>query len=124
MQRRNLIVPVVGNFAGPKAVRAVGDWLRERSARVNVFYTSNVEQYLFQMPDTWSRFYANVGSMPLDSASQFIRSATNGGRFGGGGFGGGLLMQQMTSPITDVVRGAETGAIREYRDVLGMSRPQ
>ena len=124
MQRRNLIVPVVGNFSGPKAVRAVGDWLRERGARVNVFYTSNVEQYLFQNIDGWSKFYANVGSMPLDSASQFIRSATNGGRFGGGfGNAGGLLMQQMTSSIPDVVRGAETGAIREYRDVLGMSRP-
>lgn len=124
MQRRNLIVPVVGNFAGPKAVRAVGDWLRERNARVNVFYTSNVEQYLFQDITSWARFYANVGTMPLDSASQFIRSATNGGRFGGGFNGGGLLMQQMTSSIVDVVRGAETGAIREYRDVLGMSRPQ
>ena len=127
LQRRNLIVPVVGNFAGPKALRAVGDWLRTRDARVNVFYTSNVEQYLFQSADNWSRFYANVGTMPLDSTSRFIRSATNGGRFGGGGFGGGsgggMLMQQLTSSITDVVRGAETGTIREYRDVLGVSRP-
>jgi hypothetical protein len=29
MQARNLIVPVVGDFAGPKALRAIGDWLRE-----------------------------------------------------------------------------------------------
>ncbi len=127
MQRRNLIVPVVGNFSGPKALRAVGDWLRERDATVNVFYTSNVEQYLFQQFDGWSRFYANVGSMPLDSASRFIRSATSGGRFGfsgsGGAGGGGLLMQQLTSPITEIVKGAESGAIREYRDVLGASRP-
>ena len=77
LQRRNLVVPVVGNFAGPKAVRAVGNWLRDRGATVNVFYTSNVEQYLFGQDDNWMRYYANVGTMPLDSSSRFIRSVTN-----------------------------------------------
>ncbi|MBL0169632.1 MAG: hypothetical protein IPP90_02730 [Gemmatimonadaceae bacterium] len=125
LQRRNLIVPLVGDFAGPKALRAVGSWLRERGARVNVMYTSNVEQYLFQSYDNWSRFYANVGTMPLDSTSRFIRSVTNRGGFGGGfrGAGGTFLMQQLTSSIEDVVRGAQAGTVRGYGDVLSMSRP-
>ena len=123
MQRRNLIVPLVGDFAGPKALRAVGTWLRERGALLSVMYTSNVEQYLFQSPDNWQRFYANVGSMPLDSNSRFIRSVTNrGGMFGGGG-GNGFLMQQLTSSIASVVRGAQEGTVRGYYDVLSMSRP-
>ena len=34
MQERNLIVPVVGNFAGPKALRAIGRYVRERQGTV------------------------------------------------------------------------------------------
>ena len=32
LQERNLIVPIVGNFAGPKALRAVGRYVRERGS--------------------------------------------------------------------------------------------
>src|SRR6185503_10246933 len=32
MQQKNLIVPLVGDFAGPKAVRAVGQYVREHGA--------------------------------------------------------------------------------------------
>lgn len=118
MQRRNLVVPVVGNFGGPKALRAVGDWLRARNARVGVFYTSNVEQYLFG-DNLWAPFYNNVGSMPLDSSSRFIRSSTNRGF----GSPSGFLMTQLTSSILDVVRGAQAGTVRDYRDVLMLSTP-
>ena len=128
LERRNLVIPVVGDFAGPKALRAVGAWLRARDARVDVFYTSNVEQYLFQSTDNWSRFYANVGAMPLAPNSAFIRSSTNRGGFGrgfGGGSSGpaGFLMTQLTSSITEVVSGAQTGRVRSYGDVLGLSKP-
>jgi hypothetical protein len=47
LHRRNLIVPVVGNFAGNKALRSIGQYLKERAATVTAFYTSNVERYLF-----------------------------------------------------------------------------
>ena len=79
LQAKNLIVPVVGDFAGPKAIRAIGNYVRERHATVSTFYVSNVEQYLFDDPDNWKRFYENVGTLPLDSNSTFIRSL--GGRF-------------------------------------------
>jgi len=72
MESRNLIVPVVGDFAGPKALRAIGAWLRARGATVSVFYVSNVEQYLEQN-GVWSAFCANVATLPLDRASVFIR---------------------------------------------------
>jgi hypothetical protein len=85
MQRRNLIVPVVGNFGGPRALRAVGDYVREHGAIVSAFYLSNVEQYLRQ-DYIWDRFCANVASMPLDAQSTFIRSQTGGNRGFGAGF--------------------------------------
>jgi len=72
LESRNLIVPVVGNFAGPKALRAVGAYLRERGTTVSAFYVSNVEQYL-KGNKSWPRFCANVATMPLDESSVFIR---------------------------------------------------
>ena len=71
MHAKNLIVPVVGNFAGPKALRAVGSFLRDRGAIVTAFYLSNVEGYL--RGTLWSDFCENVATMPLDANSVFIR---------------------------------------------------
>ncbi|MBP6775042.1 MAG: hypothetical protein KA154_18790, partial [Gemmatimonadaceae bacterium] len=96
----------------------VGVWLRDHNARVNVFYTSNVEQYLFR-DSAWERFYQNVGSMPLDTNAAFIRSATNAPYGGSQGF----LMTQLTSSIQEIVKAAQAGGIQGYYQVLGMSRP-
>ena len=87
LEERNLIVPVVGNFAGPKALRAVGNYVRAHGATITAFYLSNVEQYLYQ-DQIWNAFCANVAAMPLDASSTFIRTAQNGG---GGGGGNGLM---------------------------------
>jgi hypothetical protein len=73
LEADNMVVPLVGNFVGPKAIRAVGDYLKQRGATVSVFYVSNVEQYLRQ-DGTWPRFCANVAALPLDDTSAFIRS--------------------------------------------------
>jgi hypothetical protein len=78
MHRKNLIIPVVGDFAGKKALRAVGDYLRKNGLTVTAFYTSNVEQYLFQN-EVFGGFVENVRTLPIDDHSLFIRSAT--GRF-------------------------------------------
>ena len=72
LQSKNLLVPIVGDFAGPKALRAVGAYLKERRAVVSAFYVSNVESYL-QRNGVWGKFCANVATLPLDAASTFIR---------------------------------------------------
>ena len=73
LQSKNLVVPVVGNFGGPKAIRAVGKYVRDHGATVTAFYLSNVEQYLTQ-DGLFATFCANVATLPLDDASTFIRS--------------------------------------------------
>ena len=78
-QRNNAIVPVVGDFGGDKALRAVGDYVRSHGATVTAFYTSNVEQYLFQEAYAWRRFLQNVATFPIDAKSTFIRSISNRG---------------------------------------------
>jgi hypothetical protein len=77
LHARNLIVPIVGNFAGPKALRAIARYLKERDATVSAFYLSNVEQYLSR-EGQWYAFCGNVATLPLDSSSTFIRSVRNG----------------------------------------------
>jgi len=47
---KGLIVPVIGDFGGPKAVRAIGQFVRDHGAVVSTFYVSNVEQYLLNPP--------------------------------------------------------------------------
>ena len=71
MQRKNLIVPLVGDFAGPAVIRNIGRYLTERKATVGVFYISNVETYLSDPQK--QTFYENVATLPVDSSSMFIR---------------------------------------------------
>jgi hypothetical protein len=79
MEEKNLIIPLVGDFAGDKAIRAVGKYLKEHNATVMAFYLSNVEQYL---RGRWNSFCANVAALPLDENSTFIRASRNfGGSF-------------------------------------------
>jgi hypothetical protein len=83
LEMKNLVVPVVGDFAGPKAIRAVGKYLKEQGVTVTAFYLSNVEQYLGQS-GVWQSFCNNVASLPLTDTSTFIYSQNSGGGGGGG----------------------------------------
>lgn len=80
LETRNLIVPVVGDFGGPKALRAVGAYLKDRGATVTAFYLSNVEQYLRQ-DGKWGAFCRNSAALPLDEVSVFVRPSGGGVAF-------------------------------------------
>jgi hypothetical protein len=119
MEMKNLIVPLVGDFGGPKAIRAVGQYLKDHDAKVTAFYLSNVEQYLFQ-DDGWRRFYTNVATLPMDATSQFIRTVNGGG--GGRQFRGfGMRFETLVSSIPDIVKAFREGRVRYYNDVINMS---
>ena len=72
-ETRNLIVPVVGDFGGTTAIRAVGHYLKEHNATVATFYMSNVEEYLFKGA-SWGKFARNVSTLPIGGRSMFIRT--------------------------------------------------
>src|SRR4029077_11381335 len=72
MQQKNLIIPIVGDFAGPKAIRAVGQYLKDHKAAVSVFYISNVEDYLSPV---WNTYRANLAFLPVEDSGLFIRFA-------------------------------------------------
>lgn len=119
MEERNLIVPVVGNFAGPKAIRAVGQYLKDHGAIVSAFYLSNVEQYLFRPPQggpsIHTEFYDSVDTLPLDASSTFIRSGNSAV------FGRGSGLTLMMSPILDVLAAYKEGRVNAQVDVLRLS---
>jgi hypothetical protein len=115
-EEHNLLVPIVGNFAGPKALRAVGTYLKAHDASVSVFYLSNVEQYLFG-DGIWLEFAHNIEAMPLEETSTFIRSCFNGcaAPYGSRSV---MLLDSMPALLKDV----RDGKIRTYADVLWRSR--
>jgi hypothetical protein len=76
LHRSNRIIPVVGDFAGPKALAGVGDYLKKHGHSVTVFYTSNVEQYLFAN-GSFGTFVENVRKLPITDKSLFIRAFPN-----------------------------------------------
>ncbi|HMV49736.1 MAG TPA: hypothetical protein PLD20_13265 [Blastocatellia bacterium] len=78
MHEKNLIIPVVGNFAGRTAIAAVGDYLKKNGLTVTAFYLSNVEQYLF-MDQLFADFANNVKKLPITDKSLMIRSASGRG---------------------------------------------
>jgi hypothetical protein len=125
LERRNLVIPVVGNFGGPKALRSVGRYLAGRGLTATVSYTSNVEMYLFRTDD-WQGFYDNVAALPVDHASVLVRSV-----FGGfGGFspagpdntGGGRLGTLQIDRIEELVAAFRRGEISSYQDVIARSK--
>jgi hypothetical protein len=79
LSRAQRIVPVVGDFAGPSALRAIGGWARAHGLTVSAFYTSNVEFYLVR-DRTFDRFVANVRELPRRPESVIIRACFDYGR--------------------------------------------
>ncbi|MEP7342800.1 MAG: hypothetical protein ABI977_34045 [Acidobacteriota bacterium] len=76
MHRKNLIVPLVGDFGGTKALAAVGDYLRKNGMTVTAYYLSNVEQYLFD-GSSFDGFARNIKKLPITDKSLFIRAVFN-----------------------------------------------
>src|SRR5690606_18769331 len=102
------------DHTGPKALRDVGRYIRQHGGTVGAFYTSNVEQYLFRY-GTWSRFAANLGTLPLTDDSVIIRSVSPRDGFVGmpqGPDGRASVLD----PIRPLVQDAGAGRIQGYWD--------
>lgn len=116
MQLRNLIVPVVGDFTGAKALQSVASYLKARNAVVGAIYTSNVEQYLFQY-GTWPQYYKNVEALPVDGSSTFIRSC-----FNSCSSVPWSRSAQLLDPVAALLKDVAAGRLFSYYDLLARSR--
>ena len=74
LQVQDLIVPVIGNVSGDKALRAIGAYASEHGLKISAFYISNVEQYLMGREGGFDAYAQNVAALPRDGTSVIIRS--------------------------------------------------
>lgn len=77
LQRRGRVLPIVGDFGGTHAFRKIGKLLDDRGLKMSLFYTSNVEFYLFRQ-QTFRRYVDNVRALPWDAKGLIARSYFGG----------------------------------------------
>jgi len=121
MQQRDLIVPVVGDVSGPRAMAAVAAEMTRRGTPLSAFYISNVEQYLFQ-DGRFPAFVENVRRLPRTARSTVIRSIFPSGYRG-------YLPQSspdsystsLTQNVESMLKDAAAGRYRSYADLVQAS---
>jgi hypothetical protein len=115
LEAKNLVIPVVGDLAGPDALRRIGAWLDQRGVGVSAYYTSNVEDYVWR-DGKYDAFVANVRALPWTREGVIIRSYFHNGP--GSAYGlvarPGYYSSQMLQPV---------GAFLEAAEAARMDRP-
>lgn len=79
MEREGRVIPVVGDFAGDRALSGIAAYLVREKLSVSAFYVSNVEQYLLEH-EPWTRWTRNVAALPRTPESVFIRAYLDQGK--------------------------------------------
>jgi hypothetical protein len=118
MHKRDRILFVTGDLAGPHALRAIGTYITQLGLRVTAFYTSNVEQYLFQY-GSFERFAANTVLLPFADNGVIIRSFFNRG----GGHPAavpGHISVQLVQPAAEFVSRSSLGGYTSYFELTGL----
>jgi hypothetical protein len=117
-EAENRLLPIVGDFAGPKAFKAVGAFLKKNGLQVSTFYTSNVEFYLFD-DGKWGRYIDNVRALPVAADSVFIRAY-----FGNAGTHPqnvpGHRSTNLVQSLPEMLRNQAAGRVRSYWDIVGL----
>jgi hypothetical protein len=116
MQRKNLIVPLVGDFAGPAVIHNVARYLTERKATVGVFYISNVETYLDDAQK--QAFYVNVTTLPVDTSSMFIRHILGNPARGLTWWRPGMSNVSTVAPMTAFINQIKSGRRPTFEEIV------
>ena len=118
MQRRNLIIPIVGDFSGREALAAVGNYLRKRKLTVSVFYVSNVEIVLLDWGslEQFSDFVKNVKKLPTDERSLLLRSTFS--YYGHPARLPGYQLCNLLQKASIFLQDFDRGLYRSYRDLI------
>ncbi len=116
LQRRNLVVPVVGDLGGPRALSAIGAELTRRGDRLSVLYTSNVEDYLIR--DGRFPAYANaVRALPRTERTVMVRSWF-GGPMSHPAWVRGYYSTQLVQTVDSFAADAGVDRVRAYRELV------
>lgn len=113
------VVPVIGNLAGPTALRAIGRDVERLGERISAIYTSNVEQYIWR-DGSFPRFAESLASLPRYRHAVIVRS------YFGGGSGGqvhplardGYVSTQLVQNVSDFVERQKGGGWTSYWELV------
>jgi hypothetical protein len=111
LEQKDLVIPVVGDLSGSRALSAIGTHVRQRGQRLSAFYASNVEFYLFG-DGRFERFVANLNAIPRAENGVIIRSVF--GRYASYGSSSSSHLQA----ADDLLTGFAKGRYRYYGDLL------
>jgi hypothetical protein len=114
LQGRDLVIPIVGDLAGPSAIASVGKAIAARGEKLSAFYVSNVEFYLFR-EGTFGQFVANLKRLPHAENAVLIRSFF--GRVPVSPARPGDNSVSQVGSIDELLRGVDNGRIRTYSDL-------
>jgi hypothetical protein len=116
LHAQDLIVPVVGDLAGPSALAAIGRLLAERRESLSVLYASNVEFYLFG-DGRFPRFVDNLGRLRCTDRTIIIRSVFN--RNGLTAWRRDSASISVVQPARELIDGFAAGRFRRYNELIG-----
>lgn len=117
LEEDDLIVPVIGDLSGPKALRAIGEYTANMKEKVSAFYVSNVEFYLSR-EGTFDKFAANVKSLPIADNSVIIRSYFNYYAPRHPQAIPGHFSTQLLERINDLMKVCEAGGCDNYSEIV------
>ena len=115
LQRRDRIIPVVGDISGPSALQAIGREMASRNEQLSAFYVSNVEFYLYGQ-GAYTRFVSNLRTVPRGKRAVLIRSVF--GRFLFAARPGDASTSQLHE-VGDLIGGFDGGKYQSYGDLVG-----
>ena len=112
LERRDLVIPIVGDLAGPSALADIGRLMTSRGDRLSAFYASNVEFYLYA-DGKFPRFVENLERLPRTNRSLIIRAVF-------GGFGQstpGYYSSSLVQPVDQLLQGYASGSFHSYPEL-------
>ena len=112
LERRDLVIPVVGDLSGPTALVEIGKLMTTRGDRLSAFYASNVEFYLFG-DGRFPKFLDNLARLPRSNRAVLIRSVFGGLAQPAPGYGSASLLQS----VDELVQGYPAGRFHDYREL-------
>jgi len=117
LEEQDLVVPIVGDLSGPRALKAVGGFIESAKERVSAFYVSNVEFYLSR-EGTFGKFAENLKALPLDDRSVIIRSYFNFYAPSHPQSIPGHFSTQLLEKISDLIQQCEAGGCESYSEIV------
>ena len=118
LQRRDRVIPLVGDLAGATTLAALARRLDAEGARVSAVYVSNVEYYLFG-GDRFDGFAANLARLPRHPGAVLLRAIF---QTAGGSVRAGYGSTSVAVPVEGLLRARAAGAVRSYGDLLNPGR--